>query len=108
MHDDDKQLNGNLKSPPPTADAVAVAISHDRPKDQAPKVVAGGRGRVAEQILQIAFHRGIKVREDAHVGLWEVHRFRNLCSCWLVGSARDAHVGLWEVHRFRSARHKKY
>ena len=65
MRDDDKQLNGNLKPPPPTADAVAVAISHDRPKDRAPKVVAGGRGRVAEQILQIAFHHGIKVREDA-------------------------------------------
>ena len=44
---------------------MAVAISHDRPKDRAPKVVAGGRGRVAEQILQIAFHHGIKVREDA-------------------------------------------
>ncbi len=47
------------------AEAVAVALSHDRPTDRAPKVVAGGRGRVAEQILQIAFANGVKVREDA-------------------------------------------
>ena len=32
---------------------------------KAPKVVAAGRGGVAEQILEIAFAQGIKVREDA-------------------------------------------
>jgi len=31
----------------------------------APKVTASGRGAVAEQILQIAFERGIKVRKDS-------------------------------------------
>ncbi|MAN79274.1 MAG: hypothetical protein CMM77_11580 [Rhodospirillaceae bacterium] len=31
----------------------------------APTVVAGGRGHLAEQILQIAFANGIKVREDS-------------------------------------------
>ena len=30
-----------------------------------PKVTASGRGAVAEQILQIAFERGIKVRKDS-------------------------------------------
>lgn len=30
-----------------------------------PRVTASGRGAVAEQILQIAFDRGIKVRQDA-------------------------------------------
>lgn len=30
----------------------------------APKVTASGRGAVAEQILQIAFERGVKVRKD--------------------------------------------
>ncbi len=30
-----------------------------------PKVIASGRGSVAEQILQIAFERGIKVRRDS-------------------------------------------
>ncbi len=32
---------------------------------QAPRVTASGRGAVAEQILQIAFERGVKVRTDA-------------------------------------------
>ena len=45
--------------------AIAVAISHQPESGQAPKVLAGGRGAVAEQILQIAFAHGIKVREDA-------------------------------------------
>ncbi len=65
MPADDKRLNGNFKPPPPTSDAVAVALASEHPKDRAPKVVAGGRGYVAEQILQIAFQNGIKVREDA-------------------------------------------
>lgn len=47
------------------ADTVAVALEYDAESEFAPKVVAGGRGTVAEQILQIAFDRGIKVREDA-------------------------------------------
>jgi flagellar biosynthesis protein len=47
------------------ADTVAVALEYDSGSEFAPKVLAGGRGKVAEQILQIAFDRGIKVREDA-------------------------------------------
>ena len=47
------------------ADTVAVALEYNSKSEYAPKVVAGGRGKVAEQILQIAFDRGIKVREDA-------------------------------------------
>lgn len=49
----------------PKKTTVAVALGYDPETDQAPKVVAGGRGAVAEQILAIAFARGIKVREDA-------------------------------------------
>ena len=44
---------------------VAVALGHDLVDDRPPKVVAGGRGRIAEQILEIAFANGVKVREDA-------------------------------------------
>ncbi|MAO55668.1 MAG: flagellar protein FhlB [Rhodospirillaceae bacterium] len=45
---------------------MAVALSGGKPgSGAAPSVVAGGRGRLAEQILQIAFANGIKVREDA-------------------------------------------
>jgi flagellar biosynthesis protein len=45
--------------------AVAVALAHDLADNRPPKVVAGGRGRIAEQILEIAFANGVKVREDA-------------------------------------------
>ena len=65
MSADDKKLDGNIKPPPPTSDAVAVALARGHDTDHAPKVVAGGRGCVAEQIIQIAFKHGIKVREDA-------------------------------------------
>jgi len=45
---------------------TAVAL-HYVPVDAyaAPKVVASGRGWVAEKILEVAFANGVKVREDA-------------------------------------------
>lgn len=43
---------------------VAVAIAGNQGEGQ-PSVIASGRGKLAEQILAIAFERGIKVREDA-------------------------------------------
>ena len=43
----------------------AVALDHDPEGRFAPHIVAKGRGAVAEQILQIAFAHGIRVREDA-------------------------------------------
>lgn len=48
---------------------VAVALDHKpkqggQPNSRAPRVVATGRGSVAEQILEIAFAKGIPVRED--------------------------------------------
>lgn len=44
---------------------VAVALAHELADDRPPKVVAGGRGRIAEQIVEIAFAHGVRVREDA-------------------------------------------
>jgi flagellar biosynthesis protein len=55
----------NLQRIPATKDALAVALAEGALPGMAPTVVAGGRGRLAEQILQIAFANGIKVREDA-------------------------------------------
>ncbi|GAB6054229.1 hypothetical protein JCM17960_30490 [Magnetospira thiophila] len=43
---------------------VAVALKNERWNDRPPKVIASGRGAVAEQILEIAFAEGVKVRED--------------------------------------------
>lgn len=55
----------NTSALPPTGGAVAIAVKQHGDGNQAPTVIAGGRGRVAEQILEIAFSQGIKVREDA-------------------------------------------
>jgi flagellar biosynthesis protein len=44
---------------------IAVALSHEKETGKTPVVVATGRGELAEQILNIAFESGVKVREDA-------------------------------------------
>jgi flagellar biosynthesis protein len=49
----------------PFKPTIAVALQHQPESERAPKVVAGGKGAVAEQILAIAFANDIKVREDA-------------------------------------------
>ena len=46
--------------------AVAVAIKGEGINpDSLPKIIASGRGKLAEQILELAFQKGVKVREDA-------------------------------------------
>ncbi len=49
----------------PDRKPVAVAIDNHPGRPGAPRVVAKGRGALAEQILQIAFDRGVRVRSDA-------------------------------------------
>lgn len=44
---------------------VAVAIQDAQQDKDIPKVTAAGRGKIAEQILQIAYENGINVREDS-------------------------------------------
>jgi flagellar biosynthesis protein len=61
------------ESPPPYGPlipkgkrAVAVAVKGNAHDADAPaEIVAAGRGNLAEQILEMAFAHGIKVREDA-------------------------------------------
>ncbi|HEY1188272.1 MAG TPA: EscU/YscU/HrcU family type III secretion system export apparatus switch protein [Gemmata sp.] len=42
----------------------AVALRYDPTRDRAPKVVAKGKGRTAEQILALARKNAVPVRED--------------------------------------------
>jgi flagellar biosynthesis protein len=54
---------------PRAKSTIAVALNYKQPDGRldpkrAPRVAASGRGAVAEQILQIAFAKGIPVRED--------------------------------------------
>jgi len=47
------------------AEARAVAIQGFPADGGGPRVVAAGRGALAEKIIEIAFANGVKVREDA-------------------------------------------
>jgi len=46
---------------------LAVALKYDREKDPAPRVVAKGKGPIAEQIIKVAQAQGITIREDANL-----------------------------------------
>lgn len=66
IEDSDDRLNIEPIKPE-YARQVAVALqggSGNR-SDSLPKVIASGYGKLAEQILQMAFDKGIKVRADA-------------------------------------------
>ena len=43
---------------------TAVALDDGALKGDIPKITAAGRGKIAEQIVQLAFDNGIRVRED--------------------------------------------
>jgi flagellar biosynthesis protein len=44
---------------------VAVALKYERSKDPAPRVVAKGKGAIAEQIIKVAELNGVTIRQDA-------------------------------------------
>jgi flagellar biosynthesis protein len=51
----------------PDSDAprkTAVALQYELGGGSLPRVVASGRGALAEKILEVAFASGVKVRED--------------------------------------------
>lgn len=52
-------MSGDPKLPP-----RAAALRYQREEDQAPRLVAKGRGLVAERILEIAREHGIPVHRD--------------------------------------------
>ncbi len=47
--------------------AKAVAILYDESESSAPKVVASGKGTVAEKIIEIARESGIHIQEDPNL-----------------------------------------
>jgi len=49
---------------PPARNPVAVALAFDEAVAGVPRVVASGKGFLAEQILEFAFAHGVKVRTD--------------------------------------------
>lgn len=70
---DKKDLNKNKSTQDPltplniskkSKKQVAVALEDSRTGKELPRITAAGRGKIAEQILQMAFDNDIKVRED--------------------------------------------
>ncbi len=57
-------MTDKTPAPPAIPKTIAVALE-EQANSATPRVTATGRGFVAEQILQIAFANGVKVREDA-------------------------------------------
>jgi len=45
----------------------AVALKYEREKDNAPKVVAKGKGVIAEKIIQTAKEHGVYIKEDKYL-----------------------------------------
>ena len=61
--DEDPLKPLNIKEKP--ARQTAVALQDGSENGDLPVVTAAGRGKLAEQILQLAYENGIKVRSDA-------------------------------------------
>ncbi len=61
----------NIKEKPELSVAVAIrdsipgSTSGNPEASNLPQITAAGRGKIAEQILQLAFENGIKVRQDS-------------------------------------------
>lgn len=53
--------NNNLKSKGPK---LAAALHYDETKDHAPRLIAYGKGDIAEQILQVAEENDIPLHQD--------------------------------------------
>lgn len=50
----------------PKKESIAVALEYKPTKEtDLPKITASAHGKLAEELLQLAFDKGIKVREDA-------------------------------------------
>ncbi|RCK29695.1 flagellar biosynthesis protein FlhB [Thalassospira xiamenensis] len=62
---DPREIRTENLAAPGSNDQKAVALSYAHGRDNAPILSAKGEGSVAEQILQLAFANGIKVRKDS-------------------------------------------
>ena len=49
---------------PHNKEKLAVALTYERGKDEAPRMAAKGKGLIAEQIIKLAREHTIEVRED--------------------------------------------
>lgn len=61
-----RDLNSDTApAPPPNPKTpTAVAVHYNPDSDEAPRIIAAGRGKLAEEILRLAFENDVRVRED--------------------------------------------
>ena len=45
----------------------AVALKYDEKKDKAPRIIAKGRGNIAEKIIDVAKEHGVPLYEDKNL-----------------------------------------
>ncbi len=62
---DPREIGTENLAAPGSGDQKAVSLRYAHGRDNAPILSAKGEGSVAEQILQLAFANGIKVRKDS-------------------------------------------
>jgi len=58
------RLTAISTEPDPEKPVQAVALGYDPEKDSAPRVLAKGKGVIADQIIALARKNGIPIRED--------------------------------------------
>lgn len=56
--------NDNAPAKPPQKRQRAVALRYDQQRDAAPRVVAKGDRRIAEEIIKLAQQHGVPIEED--------------------------------------------
>ena len=56
-----------MKTPDKKKAKRAAALKYDHGRDQAPKLVAKGRGKIAEKIIDVARQNQIPLVEDANL-----------------------------------------
>lgn len=61
MAETDNQANKNAKL------KKTVALKYNQSQDQAPRIIASGRGKIAEKILKKAREKNIPIKEDKDV-----------------------------------------
>ena len=52
------------ENPPVDREKLAVALTYDKGKDEAPRLAAKGQGLIAEQIIKLAQENNIEIRKD--------------------------------------------
>ena len=60
----DSKTNNRLLGRRPTREKKAAALRYDVERDQVPRVVAKGRNKVAEKIIDAAQKNGVTIHED--------------------------------------------